>query len=70
MRVSTLSQPGSPVSGYSAPDRKNNGNTSIWVSAMNAWNWVIRAAIITPNAVIVKDSRSSSPISVRISTGL
>jgi hypothetical protein len=32
---------------------------------MNAWHWVIRAAIITPNAVSVNESKSNSPASVR-----
>src|SRR6266516_1536512 len=67
--VSTVSQDGSPFSGYSAPDRKNSGSTNIWVSAMNAWICLIRAAIMTPNAVSVNDSSSNSPTRVSSSTG-
>ena len=44
--------------------------TSIWVSAMNACICLIRAAIITPNAVSVNESSSSSPITVRNRMGL
>ena len=44
--------------------------TSIWVRAMNAWNCLILAAIITPKAVNVKANNSSSPMSVRNSTAL
>jgi hypothetical protein len=44
--------------------------TSIWVRAINAWNWVILAAIMTPKAVSVNDSRSSSPTRASSRTGL
>lgn len=46
--------------------RKKSGITSIWVSAMKCLNRVIRAAIITRDAVGVKESRTSSPITVRV----
>jgi hypothetical protein len=42
---------------------------STCVNAMNACICVIRAAIITPNAVSVKDSSRSSPITLKIRTG-
>ena len=49
--MSTASQVGSPASGNSEPDRNIIGMTSICIIGMNAWNCLIRAAIITPNAV-------------------
>ena len=42
--------------------------TSIWVSAMKAWNRLIRAAIMTPNAVSVKLSSSSPMSAARLRT--
>jgi hypothetical protein len=39
---------------------KNIGMTSIWVSAMNDCIWLIRAAAITPKAVMAKASRTCS----------
>ncbi len=37
---------------------KNIGITTIWVTPMKDWIWVMRAAIITPNAVMLKASSS------------
>jgi hypothetical protein len=37
---------------------------------MNAGNCLILAAVITPKAVSVNDSNSSSPIRIAISSGL
>jgi hypothetical protein len=68
-RVTTASQGGSARSGQSAPDAAISGIASICVRAMNACIRVIRTAIITPYAASVKESRRSSPITVRIRTG-
>ena len=43
--------------------------TSICVNAMNACICVTRAAIITPNAVSVKESSNNSPIMVSKQNG-
>ena len=59
------SQAGKLLSGNNAPERKNSGMSSICCSAMNDWIWLMRAAIITPNAVSVTASSSSSPKTVR-----
>ncbi len=58
MRLRISSQRGSPATGNSAPERKYIGMITICISAMNDCICVIRAATITPKAVIAKASSS------------
>ena len=69
MRLSTVSQIGRCDAGNIAPDRKNSGSISICVSAMNDCICRMRAAIITPNVVMVNASSSWMPKTARISVG-
>ena len=55
-----VSQAGSPDTGKIAPERKYIGIITIWVIAMNDWICLIRAATMTPKAVIVKARTSCS----------
>jgi hypothetical protein len=57
-RFNTLSQVGSPDTGKSAPEMKKSGMITICISAMNDCIWLMRAAIITPNAVSANASSS------------
>jgi len=58
MRLRISSHWGSPVTGKIAPERKYMGMIAICISAMNDCIWVMRAAIMTPKAVIANASRS------------
>jgi hypothetical protein len=49
---------GNPATGKIAPERKYIGMIAICISAMKDCICVIRAAIITPNAVIANASSS------------
>ena len=69
-RLSTVSQPGSPAAGNSAPEMKNIGVITICITPMNDCICLIRTAIITPNAVIENASSSCSTSTSRIITGL
>ena len=70
MRVSTVSQPGRPLDGNSAPEMKNIGITSICMTPKKVCICLMRIAIITPNAVTVNASSSWSPKIPRISSAL
>jgi len=52
-----------------APDKKNIGNTNIWITAVKVWACLIRTATNTPREVTVKASSRSRPSAPRISTG-
>src|SRR3569623_3447029 len=67
--VSTASQTGRPTSGNSDPDRNIIGVSTSCTSGMTAWNFLIRAEIISPNAVIASAVRNSSASSPTIITG-
>ena len=69
MRLRTVSQPGRPAAGNSAPEMKNIGITIICMTPMNDCICLIRTAIITPNAVIANASSSCSTKIPRISSG-
>ena len=58
-QVSTAGQAGSARSRQSAPARRHIAITSSRVSAMSAGIRVILAAVITPNAVRVKETAAA-----------
>ena len=64
--MSTPSHAGRLATENSAPEMKNIGMITICISAMNDCIWFIRAANITPNAVIANASSSASANSSRI----
>jgi hypothetical protein len=68
-RVRTCSHTGRFDSGYSAPERKNMGIRNTCVNAKNVWMFFILAASITPSAVRVNDSSSSSITRISKSDG-
>ena len=69
MRFRNASQAGSPATGNSAPEMKNIGITTICITPMNDCICLMRAATITPNAVMLNASRSCRPKTPRISSG-
>jgi hypothetical protein len=61
-RVITVSQPGRPLSGKSAPDRKSMGMSSICMTTWKDSIFWIRLATNTPKVVIATAIRSSRAI--------